>query len=193
VAVDEPALTNGLVLVDPTLPLIGRLQIDPAVRKQFFLNGIPWLGEYTLARRWATVPARQRVSEVLARCCLDPSKIPADMVELMIAQEEELTRQGRHTAAYLGAARSIVRGLARPGAYWKRMQAIRQPVLLLHGTHDRLIPIASAREAAKRLPHWTFVELEAGHIPQMETPDMVAGAVLPWLATQNIIKEPDHA
>jgi pimeloyl-ACP methyl ester carboxylesterase len=133
------------------------------------------------------------VAEVLTRCCFDPSKVSPEMVEEMVAMEEELTRQRRHTAAYLGAARSIVRGLARPSVYWRRMQAIQQPVLLLHGTHDRLIPVSSAREAAKRLPHWTYVELEAGHIPQMETPHAVAGEVLPWLAAHNIIKEPDHA
>jgi pimeloyl-ACP methyl ester carboxylesterase len=192
-AVDQPVLIEALVLVDPTLPLVGRLEVDPAVRKQFILNGIPGLGEYVLARRWAAVPARTRVAEVLTRCCFDPSKVSPAMVEEMIAMEEELTRQRRHTAAYLGAARSIVRGLARPSAYWRRMQAIQQPVLLLHGTHDRLIPVSSAREAAKRLPHWTYVELEAGHIPQMETPHAVAGEVLPWLAAHNIIKEPDHA
>jgi pimeloyl-ACP methyl ester carboxylesterase len=192
-AVDQPALIKALVLVDPTLPLIGRLQVDPAVRRQFILNGIPGLGEYLLARRWATVSARERVTEVLSRCCYNPSLVSAQMVDEMVAMEEELTQQRRHTAAYLGAARSIVRGLARPNAYWRRMQAIRQPVLLLHGTHDRLIPVSSAREAAKRLPHWRYVELEAGHIPQMETPHAVAGEVLPWLAAQNIIKEPDHA
>src|SRR5688572_11537409 len=57
-AVDQPALIEALVLVDPTLPLVGRLEVDPAVRKQFILNGIPGLGEYVLARRWAAVPAR---------------------------------------------------------------------------------------------------------------------------------------
>ncbi|MGH2604504.1 MAG: alpha/beta fold hydrolase, partial [Dehalococcoidia bacterium] len=59
-------------------------------------------------------------------------------------------------------------------------RSINAPVLLLHGTHDRLVPVASAREAAKRLPEWTFVELEAGHIPQMEVPDLVAEQILSW-------------
>jgi pimeloyl-ACP methyl ester carboxylesterase len=54
-------------------------------------------------------------------------------------------------------------------------------VLLLHGTHDRLVPIASARQAAKRLPHWTFVELDTGHIPQIEAPQLVADEMVKWL------------
>lgn len=181
VATEQPTLVKSLVLVDPTLPLVARLQVDPAIRRQFFLHGIPGVGEWVLARRYSRVSAKQRVNEVLSRCCLDPQRVPGEMILEMIALEEELTLRSGHAADHLGAARSIVRGLARPHVYWRRMDAIRQPVLLLHGTHDRLVPIESARAAAKRLPHWTFVELEAGHIPQMETPQLVADEVLRWL------------
>jgi pimeloyl-ACP methyl ester carboxylesterase len=183
VATDQPTLVKELVLVNPTLPLVARLQVDPAVRKQFFLHGIPGVGEWVLARRYATVPAKQRVHEVLLRVCVDAQRVPGEMVMEMIALEEELTLRRGHAADHLGAARSIVRGLARPQVYWRRMHAIRQPVLLLHGTHDRLVPIESARAAAKRLPHWTFVELDAGHVPQMETPQLVADEVLRWLSS----------
>jgi len=182
VATDQPTLVKRLVLVDPTLPLVGRTQVDPAIRKQFFLHGIPGVGEWVLARRYATVPARQRVTEVLSRCCADPQRVPGEMVLAMIALEEELTLRRAHAADHLGAARSIVRGLARPAVYWHRMHSIRHPVLLLHGTHDRLVPVESARAAAKRLPHWTYVEIDAGHIPQMETPQLVADEVLKWLS-----------
>jgi pimeloyl-ACP methyl ester carboxylesterase len=74
-----------------------------------------------------------------------------------------------------------VRGLARPSAYWRLTAAIKRPVLLLHGTHDRLVSIASAQQAARKNPDWTFVELEAGHIPMMETPDLVAKEMIKWL------------
>lgn len=184
VAHDEPELVSRLVLIDPTLPLPfgrGGTQMDAAVAKQFFMHGVPGLGEWVLARRYAKVPAAQRVSEVLSRCCLDPARVPPEMVEKMVAMESDLSLQRDHAACHLAAARSIVRGLARPAGYWRRMAAIRQPVLLLHGTYDRLVPIAAAHQAAKRLAHWSFVELEAGHIPQMEAPDLVAKEILKWL------------
>ncbi|HEX6682729.1 MAG TPA: alpha/beta hydrolase [Candidatus Limnocylindrales bacterium] len=183
VSSEQPELVSRLVLIDPTLPLpVARgTRLDPAVAKQFFMHGIPGLGEWVLARRYARVPAAQRVSEVLSRCCLDPQRVPPEMVEKMIEMETDLTLQADHAACHLAAARSIVRGLARPSGYWRRMVAIEQPVLLLHGTHDRLVPIAAAHQAAKRLPHWSFVELEAGHIPQMEAPEMVAKEILTWL------------
>jgi pimeloyl-ACP methyl ester carboxylesterase len=182
VATDQPTLVKQLVLVDPTLPLVGRAQVDPAIRKQFFLHGIPGVGEWVLARRYARVPARQRVTEVLSRCCFDPQRVPGEMVLAMIALEEELTLRRGHASDHLGAARSIVRGLARPDIYWHRMDSIRHPVLLLHGRHDRLVPVESARVAARRLPHWTYVELDAGHIPQMETPHLVADEILRWMS-----------
>ncbi len=180
VAVNDPAAVDRLVLIDPTLPLARGARVDPAVRKQFFLHGLPWVGKRVLARRYATVSAQQRVAEVLARCCLDASRVPADMVEALVKLEDELTAQRDHAAVHLAAARSIVYGLAWPASYWRRMRAIPQPVLLLHGTHDRLVSIQSAREAAKRLPAWTYVELEAGHIPQMEVPELVAEQILGW-------------
>ena len=88
----RPALPDQSAGAGRPDPAAGRpARVDPAVRKQFVLNGIPGLGEYLLARRWATVPARQRVAEVLTRCCFDPSRVSAEMVEEMVAMEEELT------------------------------------------------------------------------------------------------------
>lgn len=180
-AAQEPELVAGLVLIDPTLPLSRGTRIEPAVRRQFVFHGVPVLGEWLLARRYATVPAAQRVAEVLERCCLQADRVPAEMVEALVALETELTAQRDHVPAQLTAARSIVFGLAQPWSYWRRMRAIKQPVLLLHGKHDRLVSIHSARQAARRLPHWTFVELDAGHIPQMEAPELVASEVTGWL------------
>ena len=181
VAAEAPELVSRLVLIDPTLPLARGIRLDPAVGKQFLLNGLPGVGEWVLARRYARVSARQRVAEVLARCCFDAERVPVEMLEKLVELEESLTGQADHAACQLAAARSIVRGLAWTPTYWRRMTSIEQPVLLLHGRHDRLVPIQSARQAAKRLPQWTYVELDTGHIPQMEAPQLVADEMVKWL------------
>jgi pimeloyl-ACP methyl ester carboxylesterase len=181
VAAEEPDLVSGVVLVNSVLPLARGVRLDPTVGRQALLNGVPGIGEWVLARRNARVPARQRVTEVISRCCLDAQRVPREMLERLIELEESLSVQADHAACQLAAARSIVRGLAWTPTYWRRMAAIGQPVLLLHGKYDRLIPVASAHQAAKRLPHWTFVELEAGHIPQMEVPQLVADEMVKWI------------
>jgi pimeloyl-ACP methyl ester carboxylesterase len=181
-AADHPELVGGLVLIDPTLPLATGAHTDPEVRKLFLAQAIPGFGEMMLRRRLATVPARQRVAYTLRLCCVDPSRIPPSYVDEMVALEEERARvQPDRAGSHLAASRSILRRLARPSAYWATMASITAPVLLLHGVHDRLVPIASARAAAARFAAWSFAELDAGHIPHMETPALVADHVAGWL------------
>ncbi|MDI1463652.1 alpha/beta hydrolase [Catellatospora sp. KI3] len=67
------------------------------------------------------------------------------------------------------------------------MAALTMPVLLAHGIHDRLVPVASARAAAARLPHWTYVELDSGHVPQLEHPAELAARILPWLRRHDLL------
>src|SRR5690606_18416783 len=44
------------------------------------------------------------------------------------------------------------------------------PALFVHGTHDRTIPIAAARDAARRAGA-ALVELDTGHWPMFEAPE----------------------
>lgn len=62
------------------------------------------------------------------------------------------------------------------------MAELTQPVLLIHGVHDRLVPIESARATSAAHPQWHYVELNAGHTPQIEVPEQVADEIRPWLA-----------
>lgn len=192
VAAEQPELVKALVLLNPTLPLTRRSRVEGAMRRNFILNGVPVIGEWLLARRYARVPAAQRVAETLARCCVQAERVPVEMVEQMVALEAELTGRSDHVPAQLAAARSIVLGLAWPHSYWRLMRAIQQPVLLLHGTYDRLVSVYSARRAARRLPHWTFVELESGHTPQMEMPDVVADEIVRWLSASGFGPHGSH-
>ena len=44
-------------------------------------------------------------------------------------------------------------------AYRRAVGSVRCPVLMLHGTLDRLIPVAMARAAARAHPAWSLVVL----------------------------------
>ena len=75
--------------------------------------------------------------------------------------------------------------MALKRAYNKRMQSLRQPVLLLHGDRDRLVPLAAAKEAARANPHWRFeIAEDIGHVPQLEAPDWTTRRILDWLSAE---------
>ena len=53
----------------------------------------------------------------------------------------------------------------------------------MHGDRDRLVPIASARAAARANPSWQFEVAEGiGHVPQLEAPEWTADRILDWIA-----------
>ena len=72
---------------------------------------------------------------------------------------------------------------ARPARYLAAMASIKVPVLLMHGTVDRLVPVASARRVARRNPTWRYVELPGiGHVPQLHVPERFVDIVGSWWA-----------
>ena len=63
-----------------------------------------------------------------------------------------------------------------------RLGEIRQPTLVLHGTEDRLVPVANAHLLAERIPGARLVLLEgAGHVYHSERADEADAEVLDFL------------
>jgi pimeloyl-ACP methyl ester carboxylesterase len=183
-AAKAPEAVTGLVLVDPALPRPRLAPIDPAVAASFAVMSLPGLGEAMLTRRRRRLSAEQQVQETLALCCVDPSKIPADVIAMGIALSEE--RAGYRYAArdFLSAARSLVRLLGAPRRFRDAMADVQAPVLLLHGERDRLVSLRVAQAVAEAHPAWRFeVADNVGHVPQLEAPEWTAATVLDWLAS----------
>ena len=86
------------------------------------------------------------------------------------------------------AGRSLVLVLARRRWLYAVMGRISAPVLLLHGSRDRLVPIAAARTVARRNPTWRFeVAKDVGHVPQLEVPRWTIGRISEWLRSEGAI------
>jgi len=184
-AAANPDAVSGLILIDPALPLAAGARPDRLVSAAFLLYAVPGLGEGYLARRRASVPADRLIREVLDLCCVNPRRVPRELVAASVVLAEERASVAGLDAAFLSAARSLLRVSARRGRYWAAMRAVASPVLLIHGEKDRLVSIRSAREAAARNPGWRFEVLpDVGHVPQLETPDAVAALVLDWLGSK---------
>ena len=118
---------------------------------------------------------------VLGVTCVDPSRVPADVVAAHIELTASKDRAGGD-AAYLASARSLSRVLARPGPTADRLATLGVPVLHLHGERDVLVPLAAARRMAEGRADWRLeVARDIGHAPMLEAPEWTALRITGWL------------
>jgi pimeloyl-ACP methyl ester carboxylesterase len=181
-AAAEPDAVAGLVLVDPALPFVP-VRPDPVITALFAAYATPGVAGILMRRRARLTP-EQMVAETLALCCVDPTRIPADVLAEHVALARERAGFADAGETFLAAARSVVAtaGIAGGRRYRRGIRTVEGPVLLVHGERDRLVPLAAARVAARTNPAWSFVTLpDAGHVPQLERPRETAQAVLDWL------------
>ncbi|HEX2073974.1 MAG TPA: alpha/beta fold hydrolase [Geodermatophilus sp.] len=180
-AARAPESVHGLVLVDAALPG-PRRALDPVVALSFAVYAVPLLGERFLWWRRVRRTPLARVREMLRLCGVDPDSVPSWVIDRSVTLLEERRDVEGMDKAFLAAARSLLRELVDPRRYREAMASIPVPVLMLQGDRDRLVPVAAAREAARHNPGWHYRELPGvGHVPQLQTPELVAEHVLEWL------------
>jgi pimeloyl-ACP methyl ester carboxylesterase len=180
-AARSPDKVAALVLVDPALPT-GRIsRVHPRVVSNFALCALPGVGEHYLTARRRRTSAERTVRRVLGVTCVDPRRVPADVVEAHI----ELTASKDRAvgdAAYLVSARSLSRIMVRPGPTLARLAVVDHPVLHLHGERDVLVPLAAARRMAEGRSGWRLeVARDIGHAPMLEAPAWTALRIGEWL------------
>jgi pimeloyl-ACP methyl ester carboxylesterase len=178
-----PDTVQGLVLIDPALPLPRRVP-DRTVGSQFLLYALPGLGELYVRTVMARTPPQLAVQRVVDLCFADPSRAGRAMLTASIALAAERQSQPARARdqAFLAASRSLMRVAGLRRRYREMMASVRVPVLLIGGEADRLVPVAAMHQAAARNPRWETVILPGvGHTPQLEVPDVVIGTLRDWL------------
>lgn len=180
-ASENPGTTAGLVLVDPALSMTAT-KPDPRVVATFAAYMVPALGRAVLARRRSSMTAEESAHDLLALCAYDPSRIPRGVVDQHVRLAHERRSYSDVDGELLTAARSLMFVVGDRRRYLAMQRSISAPVLLLHGDRDRLVPVESARSAAKANPSWTYVEAaDVGHVPQLEVPEWTAARIRDWL------------
>ncbi|WP_374970957.1 alpha/beta fold hydrolase [Terrabacter sp. BE26] len=177
----RPEQVVGLALIDPALPNAGA-RPDPQVAATFAMYAVPRVGEFVLTRYTSRFSDRQRVHGTLALCFADTTRADPTVTEASVELAAWRRSLPSPEAEFLGAARSLLRMLRGRRDYDRIIREVDRPVLLVHGTRDRLVPISAARRAARLNPEWQTAFLDGvGHTPQLEVPQQVLGHLGPWL------------
>jgi pimeloyl-ACP methyl ester carboxylesterase len=158
---------TGLVLLSPALAWLRDRRWAPLVR---LLR--PELGLLQVAPRPVVERALRRLLPV------DPDGwAAAGLDEFLRAY---LTPRGR--AAFYASARNIY--LDEPhgnDGFWTRLTELAPDSLFVWGRRDTLVPVGFRKHVERALPQARHVELDCGHVPQLERPRATHAAIRDFL------------
>lgn len=180
-AADHSKWVTSLVLVDAAVPGAYVTRTQPAMIGALATLSIPGLGTPLLDYRIRRLDAESLVRQTLALVCADPARVDSEVVAAHVKLTRERAHLGRQSSrAFVQAFRSIGFRLADP-RFWSRIARISVPTLIIHGSLDRVIPVAAAYELHRKRPDWELEVLEGvGHVPMLETPDRFIQALSAW-------------
>ncbi|HKZ08978.1 MAG TPA: alpha/beta fold hydrolase [Methylomirabilota bacterium] len=185
-AAREPVSVAGLVLVAPAQPSVRGGRIGVPVQALFAVYAIPGLNRWFLRTRAARLGPEGLVGELLRLLCTDGSRVPEDVKRAHVALvRERLETMPWANDAFLSATRSLLATILRAQRYYRMVDAVVAPTLVIHGRDDRLVPLAASRALLGRKPDWTLETFDdIGHVPQLESPARFVDTVTRWLRTK---------
>jgi pimeloyl-ACP methyl ester carboxylesterase len=181
-AAAHPRAVSGLVLVCPALPRPSGAPVDRLVAMLFATYMIPGLGELFLRRRMTQVGPEKVLRDTLRLCGVDPEHMLPEALRASVDLAHERRGYPWADAAFLGSARSLIRTNLRRDRIYDLIRRLPAPALLIQGSADRLVPLASTAAAARLRPDWQLEVLEGvGHVPQLQVPERWVEIVARWL------------
>jgi pimeloyl-ACP methyl ester carboxylesterase len=181
-AARRPDLVRALVLVDPALPRPATQRTQWSVMARLAPMLVPVVGARVMAARGRLLGPERLVDEAMGWTLCDPARLDPELRRRLV--ELATTRRAFPEAprAYAEAARSLFWYLT--GQMRVDERRVTSPTLIVHGSHDKLVPAAAARALAQRRPDFALEMIDdCGHAPQLEVPDRFLAAVVPWLAS----------
>jgi pimeloyl-ACP methyl ester carboxylesterase len=135
-----------------------------------------WLADLPQMRRLSLLIARKLGASTLLRLSYaNPEAITPERMDLARIH----TRMARWDLAW---GELLNHSLTTPVDVGKRLAAVKQPVLLVTGERDRLVPPEDTRRVAAALPGAELRVLDGcGHVPHEECPGPFLEALGPWL------------
>lgn len=164
----EPERVRGLVLLCPALAWLRDRRWTPFVRLMR-----PELGLLQMAPRPLVEGALRRLLPVA-----HDGWAAAGVDEFLRAY---LTPRGR--AAFYASARHIY--LDEPHGdegFWRRLSELTPDSLFVWGRQDTLVPVGFRRHVEAALPRARQLELDCGHVPQLERPRETHAAIRDFIS-----------
>jgi pimeloyl-ACP methyl ester carboxylesterase len=173
----------------------GRVGIEAGLTDYERIGGLILLSPalaWLRPRRWAPViralrpelgliqPAPRPIVEAIVRQLVPSSNGGWTSAGIDEFLRSYLTRSGR--AAFYAAARNIY--LDEPhgdDGFWTRLKSLESDSLFVWGRHDVLVPIGFMKHVERALPRAKHVELNCGHVPQVERPRETHAAIRKFL------------
>jgi len=135
-----------------------------------------WLLQAPLPKLGLIQPAPRRITEPLVR-----NLVPGGSQGWSAAGVDEFLRSylsPRGRVAFYEAARNIYLDEPRgERGLWTRMKELEADSLFVWGKQDRLVPIAFMKHVEEVLPRAKHLELNCGHVPQLEAPQRTHSAI----------------
>jgi len=175
-----PVPVAGLVLLDPALPAPGLVPGMFGVLAAGLL-AVPAVGRGAARARRSLRTPEQNVNDTLRWCTADPSRIDPDVVAAHLPLAHRRQFHPEMDRYYGAAARSTLTTVALRQATDAMYARVKAPVLLIHGTRDRLVSFSGAVRMARRNPSWRFAPAsDSGHLPMLEHPGWTAAQLFAW-------------
>lgn len=179
----EPEAVAGLVLTSSALPWARGGWPHPAVMGAFAAYDSGFVGDRFARMRMRRIHPEQVVRLGYRMVAADPRSIPDEIFRMNVDLVRERQADPDAADAFLDAARSMLRLGKRPDVAARALDAIRCPVLVLHGRRDRFVPAAFAEAVLSSHPTWRGrIFPDVGHAPQMEAPGRWLTEVADWYA-----------
>jgi pimeloyl-ACP methyl ester carboxylesterase len=162
-----PERTKRIVLLSPALAWLRD-------------RGWKWLLQLPVDRLGLIQPTPRAIAEPIIRRVIPGAADGWTAAGVDEFLRSYLTPRGR--AAFYAAARNIY--LDEPAGedgFWTRLAQLSPQTMFVWGRRDQLVPVAFRKHVERALPAARHVELDCGHVPQVEAPRETHAAILRFL------------